>query len=427
MFLVNKSDLEVVRPLDEDEVDLLRGKASETQFLLRKYKNNGYWLACDCVPDYAYMTIRTKNDNTHLVNLSSRGEHDKSCYFYSLEKPNNPEYQKVGLKQSFVIHRPPTNSEIDPNAAPSVGGQKNKTTEDSLYSLVCCLFESAKINHFGSGSINHSYKNRVAAILNATKQFRAAKQPLEQILYWSIASHETAYNSLKKEVDVLSGGMESGVKMRIVVGVIDEFEFTSIGVVLKSHHFNKNRERVDNHVVLSEDCKITLANKRFSSEDSPFLAIYTLLYDTRNDKHEITTAKCYIRPISSIKTLIPIDNPIERIAYQKLKKLSQELSRQNRVLKIEKPLLPIKVDDSLVSVKPDFVLSSEHSQIWLNLFVSNEQSYLAARQGQLHRMESMAAVDTIDCTELMNEADGKVTIDREMLLLLIKNVIDGLL
>lgn len=421
MKLLNKRDLSFSRTLSISECESLKDTNSISKnALLTKIRNNGLWVACDCVEPAPLMTVRLKDEKHHLVNLNQGGKHKNNCYFISIDRDQLPKnIEKTGMKNTFLLHRGSVERTTDPNSSPTVSsGDNKKQVEDSLFKLVSCLFESANIN-----TIDHKYKSnykeKVKKILSSSKQFRVGGKALDSILYWGIKNHEKAFRSLESEVNKSSD--INKVPMRLVISVIDEFIITDMGMKVVSHSYNSQGEKQEFDVMLSEECKITLSSKRFSVTDSPFILIYTLIYDTKDDANYIRTGRAYIKPIASFKNLIPVDNVAEREAINYLENKVIEQTRKGRALKIERPLLNITVPDSQVVIKPDIIINTAEKKYFINIYASDDNQYIKVREGMHHYMQQLAETIVISPFDAVQD---KLTVNKQLLHDTLEQILD---
>lgn len=411
MQFLTKKDLSHVRVLTAQEIVTLKADTHTKQSLLTYIRNNGYWIECDCTQPAALMTVRLKEDSHHLVNLNTGGTHLKTCYFASIEKDSQPQkIAKVGMKNAFILHKGQVDRAADPNAAPTLtAGASNKKAEDSLFKLISCLFESAQINVFDHKTPS-DYKTKVKHIMTAAKQFRVGGKSLDSVLFWGITQHEKAFQSLEKEVNQAKD--IARVPMRVIISVIDEFVVSDFGLKVVSHVYTSQGEKRTHEVVLTQECKITLASKRFSAKDSPFILIYTLIYDTKEDANYIRPGRAYIKPLASYKNLIPVDNIAERESINYLEEQLKRHYRKGKLIKVEKPLLDISVKDSQVTVKPDIIISTPDKRVIVNLYASDDVNYIEVRDKLHHYMQQLADTLVISPFELKDDA---LTVNNKLL------------
>lgn len=414
--LITKEEAIVVYTLNSSERQLLSTKAikgSENEqaqvVLLSSIKQESLWLRCDCTDDPAIMTIRNRDGNLHLVNIHNRGHHSEQCAFYKLINNKDKEktaHEKLGMKQSFNFHKLATEKKVDPEAPIVKSGQKNKQSEDTLYRLIACLFESAGINEISS-RMPLVYKERVKRILSAAEQFRLGSKSLRSEMFWGIVNHAKAYEAIEKEIadktDI------NNVPTKLILSVIDNYDFTDMGMTVTSTIRNPSGEKKIN-ITLDADCKVVLANKRFTSEDAPFILAYTLIYDTKDNRNIIRVGRAYIRPLASIHNLIPCDNRFERSAINKCESVYDYNKKRGNILKIVRPLLSISAPISHQAIRPDIIMHSAYNKAIINVFANSEEEYLKVRHGQTQYMEEIAQVYNITPEQSNDTQEGQLTI-----------------
>lgn len=382
MWLVKRNTLQKIHIIQPEIKTALRRYFIENQTissyqkhealkLLQKAHENGYWLACDCLPNAAEPPLmyvrRFETDQLSLVRMPNRTAHLPTCAFKFTENTTNSSSSSTQIKSwnktspLNLHHSLETNLVASKKDEEPTKSSNTSTRIPRLGRLLYTLLHEAKLTKIQIDPPNISEQfNRIKKL--AENYFLASKISMANFLWTFPTQIGFAAVQLKNSKSLWP---ESVRPYGIFILLVERFENNTA--------YCLSRGEI---IPIELNGSLMFSSGRLGECSGPFLLIMTLT-DSPSKPGSFVPMNGFAAPVYANYLLAPVESNYERRVLQKLMQLIQAFHKKGISLLVEKPMFDIMVDAdaALNSCRPDFLLKTKNQTIVLEVMGSEEEQY----------------------------------------------------
>lgn len=363
--------------------ELSRPKETIRQNILASFYLK-YWIQCDCRDPNPIMAIRhNASGSFSLVTIASHGSHATKCPNYA--EPSQSQQSQVELQApqySFNFHR-----EVKQTTSPRprIFTDSSSVRQNSLYRLLATLLVKSGLTNLDSAPGFATCRERIE---EAAKDLTLADKPLSDHLFFGIERFRQVRDHISSQ-----GTWKGARPHAILIDVVDEVERRDDDIHLVKH-FSKDRSA--EFTLFKSVSTVYLHSGRISLKKGPFVVIATVAETPKESGGTlIAPLRCYIAPVLSKGNWAIMDSDYERRVATRLISSKIWYSKNADFLAaISKPLFYASTD--IDPCLPDFIISSEHHSIILEVMGSHAPQYLDRKERTHASMEQLGQLMSFD-------------------------------
>lgn len=363
--------------------ELSRPKETIRQNILASFYFK-YWIQCDCRDPGPIMAIRhNASGSFSLVTISSHGSHSTQCPCYS--EPSQSQLSQTELQApqyTFNFHREIKQSS---NSRPRTVSDSKSVRQNSLYRLLATLLARSGLTDLDSAP---GFATCRARIEEAAKNLKLAEKPLSDHLFFGIEKFRQVREHISSQ-----GPWKGARPHALLMDVVDEVERCDDDIQLVKY-FSKDRST--KFTLFKSVSTVYLHSGRISLKKGPFVVIATIAETAKESGGTlIAPLRCYIAPVLSKGNWAIMDSDYERrVATRLISSKSWYSENTDFLAAVSKPLFYTSTD--IEPCLPDFIISSEHHSIILEVMGSHAPQYLERKERTHASMEQIGQLMTFD-------------------------------
>ena len=366
------------------------------------------WVQCDCITGEekpVFRFNRAVSGKLYLHHITSRKSHAPECVFKEVHysKSTHPgSNNKPNIKKLTPLNLLPKKAfDLLPKSAPKSNSERSPSVkrQHSLGYALNRLLDEAGVNVICPTKTLMPFK----AIEEAASRIEfLSKKMLSGYLYLNPKMVVRAAYALR---DDKSAWPEERSRHCLFLIKARKFDATTIDSILPDGSIQQ--------ITISN--RIYCSSGRLGERSGPFLAL--ILITNSVDKPSFyEPVKAFIQPCYSEKSFIPVDSYYEREVLRRLFAIQFEYSKQNKTLKIIKPLFDIPVHQGRPEetfVLPDFIIHSPSKKLIIEVNGSHEEDYVARKKRMHDSMEALGPVFSIDAVgaEKNNQLNLSISVE----------------
>lgn len=343
-----------------------------------------YWIQCDCREPGPIMAIRhNAGGSFSLVTIASHGSHSTKCPYYtepSLAQQSHTELQAP--QYTFNFHR-----EIKQTSNPrqSTTSTSSSVRQNTFYRLLATLLAKSGLTNLDSAP---GFATCQARIEEAAKGLKLADKPLSDHLFFGIEKFRQVRDHISSQ-----GPWKGARPHALLMDVVDEVERCGDDFHLVKYF---SKERTTKFTLYKSVSKVLLHSGRMSLKKGPFIFLATIAETTTESGGSIIAPlRCYIAPVLSKGNWAIMDSDYERRVANRLISSKEWYSANADFLAaVSKPLFYTTTD--IEPCLPDFMISSEHHSVILEVMGSHAPQYLDRKERTHASMEQLGQLITFD-------------------------------